>query len=367
VGVLSALGTGGAIATQALAVNSSAFERLLAELPATADGAEMENFVSRHGDLEQYLQARVRGGAYRASVVNEPVIQQRQSVKPVLVENGPLQSPGHSATSEVVLDIRAFGGSVRLLDRTGVGIADRVAALMPADTIARRDGRPEITLHATGGDGDLVTVSGYGYDPVGPVRSEEAVMWLRAAIDAGVACTATDALFVHAGVVGWRNHAIVIPGRSGTGKSSLTMALVDAGATYYSDDLAPIGANGYVHAYAKAPSLKGSVLATRQVQPPAEAGAAPPLPIALIISTSFVPESRWVPLTQRGATGVLPLLKNAVIATGQPEAAVAVAAAVGASSVTLAGPRPEAAAVAELILKTLDGLLEGAAAGATAA
>src|SRR5262245_100418 len=41
--------------------------------------------------------------------------------------------------------------------------------------------------------------------------------------------------FVHAGVVGWRGKAIVIPGFSHSGKSTLTAALVRAGATDWSD------------------------------------------------------------------------------------------------------------------------------------
>lgn len=41
-----------------------------------------------------------------------------------------------------------------------------------------------------------------------------------------------DLLFVHAGVVGWHNRAIVIPGQSFSGKTTLVAALVKAGATY---------------------------------------------------------------------------------------------------------------------------------------
>src|SRR6266545_992806 len=38
-------------------------------------------------------------------------------------------------------------------------------------------------------------------------------------------------VFVHAGVVGWRGQAIVIPGRSFSGKTTLTATLVKAGCT----------------------------------------------------------------------------------------------------------------------------------------
>ena len=45
-----------------------------------------------------------------------------------------------------------------------------------------------------------------------------------------VALAARDFLFVHAGVVQWKGQAVVVPGRTETGKSSLIMALVHAGA-----------------------------------------------------------------------------------------------------------------------------------------
>lgn len=53
-----------------------------------------------------------------------------------------------------------------------------------------------------------------------------------------VATLAKGLVFVHAGVVGWRNRAIVIPRRSLSGKSTLVLALVEAGADYYPDEYA---------------------------------------------------------------------------------------------------------------------------------
>jgi len=41
---------------------------------------------------------------------------------------------------------------------------------------------------------------------------------------------ASDCLFVHAGVVDWQGQAILIPGRSMTGKTTLVKSLVEAGA-----------------------------------------------------------------------------------------------------------------------------------------
>jgi len=45
-------------------------------------------------------------------------------------------------------------------------------------------------------------------------------------------------VFVHAGVVAWRGRAIVLPGYSRAGKSTLVAELLKLGATYYSDEYA---------------------------------------------------------------------------------------------------------------------------------
>jgi len=63
-------------------------------------------------------------------------------------------------------------------------------------------------------------------------------------------------IFVHAGVVGWQDKAIVIPGRSFSGKSTLVAELVKVGASYYSDEYAVIDAHGYVHPFLKPLELR---------------------------------------------------------------------------------------------------------------
>jgi hypothetical protein len=66
-----------------------------------------------------------------------------------------------------------------------------------------------------------------------------------------------DLFFVHAGVLELDGRAIVLPAPSGTGKSTLTLALVSRGFGYLSDELAPIDlARRTVHAYSHALCLK---------------------------------------------------------------------------------------------------------------
>jgi len=59
-----------------------------------------------------------------------------------------------------------------------------------------------------------------------------------------LASNAREMIFLHAGVVGWRGGAVLFPGRSFSGKSTLVHELVRAGAAYYSDEFAMLDRRG---------------------------------------------------------------------------------------------------------------------------
>ena len=102
------------------------------------------------------------------------------------------------------------------------------------------------------------SVTCHGSEVFAAATEEDVVQWLCQDIDNTVAQRSRQMLFVHAGVVGWRGLAIVIPGRSHTGKSTLVAELVWRGAVYYSDEFAVLDDTGRVH-----PSRRPLVLATR--------------------------------------------------------------------------------------------------------
>ena len=65
-------------------------------------------------------------------------------------------------------------------------------------------------------------------------------------VQLNVAEFAPRRVFVHAGVVGWNDRAILIPGISYSGKTTLVDQLIRAGATYYSDEYAVLDVRGRV-------------------------------------------------------------------------------------------------------------------------
>ena len=102
---------------------------------------------------------------------------------------------------------------------------------------------------------------------------QELLDFLEADLRHHVAEHAPRRVFVHAGVVGFRGRAIVIPGRSHSGKSTLVGELIRAGATYYSDEYAVLDARGRVHPFAKPISIREGIVFKRTARYSATTGA----------------------------------------------------------------------------------------------
>jgi hypothetical protein len=160
-----------------------------------------------------------------------------------------------------------------------------------------------------------------------------------------VAEMARRRVFVHAGVIGWRGRAIIIPGRSFSGKTALVAALVRAGATYYSDDQAVLDAQGRVHPFPTALSIRdesGKLL--RRCAPDTLGGSlgVKPLPVGLVVVTTYKSGARWRPRRLSPGQAVLALLANTVSARRQPKAALTMLQQVASHAVALKGVRGEA-------------------------
>lgn len=166
--------------------------------------------------------------------------------------------------------------------------------------------------------------------------------------------TARGLAFVHAGVVGYQGKAMIIPGRSYTGKSSLVHALVEAGATYYSDEYAVFDPEGRVHPFPRHLALRQP---PDQIAPH-ELGWSPnqrALEPGLILLTRYQEGVRLRLRPVPPGKAVLALVDNSLSARLSPEETLTILARVAASAPTLKGPRPEAEAVAARLLTRLKG------------
>lgn len=172
-----------------------------------------------------------------------------------------------------------------------------------------------------------------------------------------LAHTAREGVFVHAGVVAWKGRAIVVPGPTQSGKTTLIQELVKAGAEYFSDDYAVIDPDGQVHPYPKplAVKTKGS-LEARPVQVEDLGGrqAKAPAPVGLVVMTRYKEGARWRPRRLSSGQGALALLSNTVAVQSTPEKSLQTMASISEQARVVRTPRGEAAEAAGKILRMID-------------
>lgn len=161
-------------------------------------------------------------------------------------------------------------------------------------------------------------------------------------------------VFVHAGVVGWKDRAILIPGLSYSGKTTLVDQLIRAGATYYSDEYAVLDERGRVHPYPRALGMRGADGQDSKKVRAEEIGAtvgSKPLRVGLVVSTNYKDGARWRPKQVTRGKGVLELMSNTVSARSQPELAFSVLPVALESARILKGVRGEASEIVKSILE----------------
>jgi hypothetical protein len=185
---------------------------------------------------------------------------------------------------------------------------------------------------------------------------EEALRTLEAELRQAVAAGARRRVFVHAGVVAWQGRAILVPGRSGAGKTTLIAELVRAGATYYSDEFAVLDAAGRVHPFAKPLSIRkdGGVVESTPVQALGGHAGEEPLRPILIALTEHRAGAGFRPRRLSPGQALLALLAHTVPVRRRPAASLAALKAALAPAVVLRGGRGEAAVAAQSLLRAAE-------------
>lgn len=170
-------------------------------------------------------------------------------------------------------------------------------------------------------------------------------------------------LALHAGVVSLGEDctggAILVAGTSGSGKSTLVEALVRAGGTYLSDDLALIDDRLRVHPYPRPLRRRiGGGLGTKdhRLDPHQAFGREPgamPLPIRWIVLPTYREDARWRPSRLVGGAAVLALLEHTVSGRRAPDRALEILGRLVETARVEHGVRGDAADAADSILRRL--------------
>jgi hypothetical protein len=187
----------------------------------------------------------------------------------------------------------------------------------------------------------------------GPFDLRLALGVLDAELRMYVALHAPDHVFVHARVVGVDGHAIVLPGRSFAGKTTLVAALVKAGAEYWSDEYAVLDADGLVHPYPKPLSVRINDTRETDEQPVESLGGRAgnkALPVAVIAFTSYRPGVAWALRARTSGEGAVKLLEHSIAARSRPEQVLAAVRRAATDAVVFEGERGDAALAASALL-----------------
>ncbi len=133
---------------------------------------------------------------------------------------------------------------------------------------------------------------------------------------------AESKVFIHAGVVGWKGKAIIIPAESYKGKSTLVAELVKFGCSYYSDEYAVLDEEGYVHPYPKMISIRetdGDFTQTDFCAKQFGTIGAEPIPAGLVLITEYEKDALWDPLQISTGQGILEILSQTIPIRYKPE------------------------------------------------
>jgi hypothetical protein len=187
----------------------------------------------------------------------------------------------------------------------------------------------------------------------------QALAVLESELRQSLAARSPRRTFVHAGVVGWQGRAIVVPGRSRSGKTTLVAELVRAGASYLSDEFAVLDARGRVHPFAKPLSIRGPSGCDLHVRRPSAEDlgghrGTEPLPVGLVVLATHRPGAVWQPEPLTAGQAVIEMLAHTVPARLRPEASLVALERAVARATVLKGERGEAAELAPRLLQLLE-------------
>lgn len=140
---------------------------------------------------------------------------------------------------------------------------------------------------------------------------------LESSLQIYIAEFADPHLFLHSGVVRWHDKTIVLPGKSHAGKSTLVRALVNAGATYFSDEFAVLDHEGRVLPYPRKLSHReGPLGPTGRIDMTAHAPVLSddfePLPVDLVALIRYEAGSEWEATQLHGAQAVVAMSEHMV-------------------------------------------------------
>ena len=155
----------------------------------------------------------------------------------------------------------------------------------------------------------------------------------------------------------WAGRAVVMPGRSMSGKTTLVRSLLEEGATYYSDEYAVIDRRGLVHPYPQPLGVRDPGAVIQQPIPIERLGyvaGTDPLQLAAVVVTTYEAGASWNPAPLTRGRAMLELTQHAVPIARNPARVFECLGAAIASAASVATARGEASQTARAILALVE-------------
>ena len=313
----------------ATAYHACIFDRLMAELPAAPSGIAL---WLRRGNSLDFLQTRVREGC---------------------------QPPAGGFTG---FGISVFGFPIAVL--SDCRAAEIILRLYLMPWLPRGEPDPQTAglvfrvLRNRGADGrgfaayagDRLLAADDGMNVI--------IEALQTVVEEKAVRTLPDRVPVHAGVIVWNGAAALLPGGSGSGKTSLVAELLQKGAVYGSDEYALLDAEGRFHPYPRA-LLVRSDGGWRTPVLPSTWGAATcevPAPVRLIVAVERVEGGPWNVRRISQSEALVLLLRNTPREMAHSPEMLAPLRAAVSSAACYSGVRGEAAEAADRVIELLSSL-----------
>ena len=149
----------------------------------------------------------------------------------------------------------SFGVRLRVTADTPE-VIERIPAMLPPDARPCSPSTVDESFGVLADDGGSYRFERGDSLVSGGLELEVALRLLENQLRTYIGLHAPSRIFVRAGVVASEGRAIVIPGLSMAGKTTLVLELVRGGADYYSDEFAVLDERGLVHPYPTTPSVR---------------------------------------------------------------------------------------------------------------
>jgi hypothetical protein len=255
----------------------------------------------------------------------------------------------------LVFSIRAFGSSIRIENacpELQSALERFIYPPIPRDDVPPSSHDVVLSIDGSAGSYRLAVNN---VEAASTSDGAKLLLAVLKALDDAVIPRLQELKAIHAGAVVLEDRAILIPGSTHAGKSSMVAELLRRGAKLLSDEYALIDNEGRVHSYPRPLMLRDRRLQQSPVLP-GELGsdfAGQPVPVKWILALEYKPETDWQVREVPQSEALMILLRNTPHAMAESPEMVDTFLCAVSSAKCFAGHRGDAVQGADQILQLI--------------